>query len=45
MTSPGQHHFSGKERHMGVLMNLIDKTEEFLGHSPYPAIVGLPIGA
>jgi uncharacterized membrane protein len=30
---------------MGVLMNLIDKTEEFLGHSPHPAIVRLPIGA
>jgi uncharacterized membrane protein len=23
----------------------IDKVEEFLGHSPHPAIVGLPIGA
>jgi uncharacterized membrane protein len=25
--------------------DLIDKTEELLGHSPHPAIVALPIGA
>ncbi len=30
---------------MGVLMNLIDKTEELMGHSPHPAIVSVPIGA
>lgn len=30
---------------MGVLTNLIDKTEELLGHSPHPAIVTVPIGA
>lgn len=30
---------------MNPLTDLIDKTEELLGHSPHPAIVALPIGA
>lgn len=30
---------------MGVITNLIDKTEELLGHSPHPMIVTLPLGA
>jgi uncharacterized membrane protein len=27
------------------VITLVDKTEELLGHSPHPAVVGLPIGA
>lgn len=27
------------------ITGLIDKTEELLGHSPHPAVVGVPIGA
>jgi uncharacterized membrane protein len=30
---------------ISVVTGAIDKTEEFLGHSPHPAVVGLPIGA
>jgi uncharacterized membrane protein len=30
---------------MGVITDLVDKTEELLGHSPHPAIVTLPLGA
>jgi uncharacterized membrane protein len=30
---------------VSVVTDAVDKTEEFLGHSPHPAIVGLPIGA
>ena len=31
--------------YMGFLTKLIDKVEEFIGHSPHPAIVAVPIGA
>jgi uncharacterized membrane protein len=30
---------------MDPITKAIDKTEEFLGHSPHPAIVALPLGA
>jgi len=30
---------------MDPITKSIDKIEEFLGHSPHPAIIGLPIGA
>jgi uncharacterized membrane protein len=30
---------------MNPVMKTIDKIEEFIGHSPHPAIVALPIGA
>ena len=30
---------------VSLVTNAIDKTGEFLGHSPHPAIIGLPIGA
>jgi uncharacterized membrane protein len=30
---------------MDVLTKAIDKTEEFLGHTPHPAIVTVPLGA
>jgi uncharacterized membrane protein len=30
---------------MGPLFNLVEKTEQWLGHSPHPAIVTVPLGA
>jgi uncharacterized membrane protein len=30
---------------MGALTDLVDKTEELLGHTPHPAIVTVPLGA
>lgn len=30
---------------LAPITNLLDQTEEFLGHSPHPAIVALPLGA
>ena len=30
---------------MDFIFNLLEKVEEKFGHSPHPAIVGLPVGA
>ena len=30
---------------MGPVMKAVEKVEEFIGHSPHPAIVAIPIGA